>query len=372
MPPHSNPLLGGEETFIPSSPQEVTRLRRTIRQGSFQPVAWHFIGLWLIVSLFALVYRFHPYYHRPFFSVFQAIVVNIYGWFCIVGFVYVWLTYRRRHRVQDDFSDPALLALSFVRHSWRAIRFRSSTLWRRYWRSSRVTLLIRTLGVKFFFVPLMTVFLAGHVTEALQLWHQPHLAAWGLEWMNWRMSLLYQLIFVCDTAVALVGYSFESLWLENKTRSVDRTWSGWIVCLMCYPPFNDVAGLYLPLDDGGNMLGFGPMTLVGLRGSSLVFFAIYLWATLALGVHFSNLSNKGIVARGPYRWVRHPAYLCKNLAWWMEKLPTMAGFHNLLPLLAWNAVYILRGLTEERHLRADPAYRAYCDQVRYRFVPGVW
>jgi hypothetical protein len=72
------------------------------------------------------------------------------------------------------------------------------------------------------------------------------------------------------------------------------------------------------------------------------------------------------------RTIRQGSFLCKNLAWWMEKLPTMAGFHNLLPLLAWNAVYILRGLTEERPLRADPAYRVYCDQVRYRFVPGVW
>ena len=193
-----------------------------------------------------------------------------------------------------------------------------------------------------------------------------------MQWANWLLALTYQLIFLCDTAVALVGYSCESLWLRNKTRSVDRTWSGWIVCLMCYPPLNDTVGLYLPLSEGGNTLGLSAGVLLGLRGLALAFFAIFLWATLALGVSFSNLSNKGIVARGPYRWVRHPAYMCKNLAWWAEKLPTMAGFHNVLPLLAWNLVYVLRGLTEERHLRADPAYRAYCEQVRFRFIPGLW
>ncbi len=48
----------------------------------------------------------------------------------------------------------------------------------------------------------------------------------------------------------------------------------------------------------------------------------------------------------------------------------MADFHNVLPLLAWNVVYIMRG--EERHLRADPAYRSYCAQVPYRFILGVW
>jgi len=354
-----------------SQPQ-VTRSSSARPSGSFRPAAWRFIGFWLLVSLFALVYRFHPYYQRPFFSAFQAILINLYGWFCLLGFFYVWLTYRRRRHVHDDFADPGLLALSLVRHSWRAVRSHSWPPWQRYWRSPRVKLLLLLLGVKFFFVPIMIVFLAGHVTEAYRLWQQSPPSAWGLEWMNWRMSIAYQLIFVCDTAVALVGYGFESLWLNNKTRSVDRTWSGWIVCLMCYPPLNDVSSLYLPLAEGGNMLGFSSMTLVLLRGLSLAFFAIYLWATLALGVRFSNLSNKGVVACGPYRWVRHPAYLCKNLAWWMEKLPTMAGFHNVLPLLAWNLVYVLRGLTEERHLRADPAYRMYCERVRYRFIPGVW
>jgi len=342
------------------------------RSGSLQVAAWRFIGLWLIVSLFALLYRLHPYYHRPFFAPFQALVSNAYVFFCGYGFFYVWLTYRLRHQARDDFADPALLALSLGRHSWRAIRSHSWALWQRYWRSPRVTLLLRALGVKLFFVPLMTVFLAEHVNAASRLWYQPHPTAGGLEWVDWGMALTYQLIFLCDTAVALVGYSFESLWLKNRTRSVDRTLSGWAMCLMCYPPFNDVAGLYLPLSEGGNGLGLSEVTLLGLRGLSLVFFAIYLWATLALGVRFSNLSNKGIVARGPYRWIRHPAYVCKNLAWWLEKLPTMAGCHNLLPLLAWNAVYALRGLTEERHLRTDPAYRDYCEQVRYRFVPGMW
>jgi hypothetical protein len=344
----------------------------TSSAGSLRSVAWRFVGLWLLVSLFALVYRLHPYYHRPFFWVFQAIIVNLYGFFCLGGFFYVWLTYRHRRRLSDDFSDPALLALSCVRHGWRALNEWSWSPWRRYWRSPRVWLLVRILGIKFFFVPLMVVFLAEHGGEAHRLWQQPFQVFGGIEKVDWILAFSYQLIFLCDTAVALVGYSVESLWLKNKTRSVDRTWSGWLVCLMCYPPLSDVAGLYLPLSERGNALQFGPETLLLLRGLTLIFFLGFVWATFALGVRFSNLSNKGIVARGPYRWVRHPAYVCKNLAWWLEKLPTMAGFHNVLPLLAWNVVYVLRGLTEERHLRSDPAYRAYCEQVRYRFIPRIW
>jgi len=375
-------LKGAPEGLTQQEPQTLpcpetrkpdgTPCRPTSSAGSLRPATWRFVGLWLLMSLFALVYRLHPYYHRPYFWMFQAIIVNVYGFFCLGGFSYVWLTYRRRRRRSDDFSDPALLTLSCVRHGWRTLRMWSWSPWRRYWRSPRVWLLARVLGIKFFFVPLMVVFLAEHAGEARRLWQQPLPAAWGMEKADWLMAFGYQLIFLCDTAVALVGYSVESLWLNNKTRSVDRTWSGWMVCLMCYPPFSDVAGIYLPLAEGGNSLGLRAETLLVLRGVTLVFFVGYVWATFALGVRFSNLSNKGIVARGPYRWVRHPAYVCKNLAWWLEKLPTMAGFHNVLPMLAWNAVYVLRGLTEERHLRADPAYRTYCEQVRYRFIPRIW
>lgn len=348
------------------------RILRIVPRSPFRAAAWRFAGLWLLISLFALIYRVHPYYRGPFFAPFQPAVTNGYVFFCGYGFFYVWLTYRWRHRVGDDFSDPALLALSLVRQARRAISSRSWSPWQRYWRSPRVSLLLWALGVKVFFVPLMVVFLAEHASEMDRLWSQSVLTESKFAQVNWGMALVYQVIFVCDTGVALIGYGFESLWLRNRTRSVDRTWLGWIVCLMCYPPLNEVASLYLPLDAGEQSLRLSEITLAVLRGFTLVFFAVYLWATLALGVRFSNLSNKGIVAHGPYRWVRHPAYVCKNAAWWLEKLPTMADFHNVLPLLAWNAVYVLRGLTEERHLRADPAYRAYCERVRYRFIPGVW
>src|SRR2546430_13322919 len=128
-------------SLSPAQP-EVTRSASARPSGSFRPAAWRFIGLWLIASLFTLIYHFHPYYHRPFFSAFQAILINLYGWFCLLGFFYVWLPYRRRRQARDDFADPGLLALSVVRHAWLAVRSYSSTPWQRYWRSPRVKLLL--------------------------------------------------------------------------------------------------------------------------------------------------------------------------------------------------------------------------------------
>jgi protein-S-isoprenylcysteine O-methyltransferase Ste14 len=102
----------------------------------------------------------------------------------------------------------------------------------------------------------------------------------------------------------------------------------------------------------------------------------------------SNLTNRGIVSWGPYRYVRHPGYLGKNLFWLMTLLPAFvpntAGFQFswlnyslscicvLCGFLCWGTVYFLRAVTEERFLGRDPEYAAYCQRVKWRFIPGVY
>lgn len=49
--------------------------------------------------------------------------------------------------------------------------------------------------------------------------------------------------------------------------------------------------------------------------------AIYAWASWALGLKASNLTNRGIVTTGPYKYIRHPAYICKNTAWLIGGIP---------------------------------------------------
>jgi protein-S-isoprenylcysteine O-methyltransferase Ste14 len=111
--------------------------------------------------------------------------------------------------------------------------------------------------------------------------------------------------------------------------------------------------------------------------------AIYASASVALNLKASNLTHRGIVSRGPYRFVRHPAYLCKNLAWWLGSIPAVLAAWNGQSAWAvalvlgsaggWTALYVLRALTEEDHLsKVDNEYAAYCQKVRYRFVPGLY
>jgi protein-S-isoprenylcysteine O-methyltransferase Ste14 len=136
------------------------------------------------------------------------------------------------------------------------------------------------------------------------------------------------------------------------------------------PPYNNVLGTYLPLDNGPSIVT-NDNALLALRAATVFLFAIYAAATVSFGLRFSNLTNRGTVSRGPYRFVRHPAYLCKCSAWWLEHIPTLtitkAFFLTLLC-----GVYALRAWTEERHLGMDPEYREYKKKVPWILFPGIY
>jgi protein-S-isoprenylcysteine O-methyltransferase Ste14 len=178
------------------------------------------------------------------------------------------------------------------------------------------------------------------------------------------------MIFVIDTVFFAFAYTFEFAFLKNKIRSVDPFLSGWVVALICYPPFSSTMDNFIPLLKGSAFIQ-NQFWIDFFGIAVLVAFIIYVWATVALGFKASNLTNRGIVSRGPYRFVRHPAYIAKNLAWWFEFLPFLT-VGTALALIAWNVIYALRALTEERHLRLDPEYREYCKKVRWRFIPGIF
>jgi protein-S-isoprenylcysteine O-methyltransferase Ste14 len=179
-------------------------------------------------------------------------------------------------------------------------------------------------------------------------------------------------MFLADVAFATVGYVLTMRPLDAHIRSANPYAAGWLAALICYPPFTlmtDNGPLdYHPGSHDWTVWLWSWPTLQVVLGAGLVFLTFwYAWATVAFGLRFSNLTHRGILTHGPYRWTRHPAYLAKNLFWWASGLPFFCsdgwveGVRNTAIMALVSGVYYWRAKTEERHLMADPAYRAYAE-----------
>lgn len=188
-------------------------------------------------------------------------------------------------------------------------------------------------------------------------------------------GLLIALMFVIDVQIGTVGYLVTLRPLDAHIRSGNPLLAGWLAALLCYPPFvwgiigpdNQVLSYEVAAPGWTHWLA-GQSVLLWAWGALLVVLAgFYAWATVAFGIRFSNLTYRGVLTHGPYRLTRHPAYLAKNLFWWVSVLPFLVtsgsgldALRNCACLLAVNAIYYWRARTEEAHLLAeDPKYREY-------------
>lgn len=192
-------------------------------------------------------------------------------------------------------------------------------------------------------------------------------------------TLLFELLFVIDVQIGTVGYLLTLRPLDAHIRSGNPYLAGWLAALLCYPPF-----VYGFMGGGGiiqyevNTIGWGNVlqghqTLAWIWAAWLVLLtAIYAWATMAFGIRFSNLTYRGVLTNGPYRFTRHPAYLSKNTFWWCSTLPFFVSSGSLVDIIrntfflaVVSGIYYWRARTEEAHLLGEDAkYREYYDWMQ--------
>jgi protein-S-isoprenylcysteine O-methyltransferase Ste14 len=228
--------------------------------------------------------------------------------------------------------------------------------------------------VKFFFLPLMLNFLFGNFYSILngvgRISNVQSLTTLN-SFNQLIFPLLISFIFFIDTLYFAFGYATEGKSLKNKLKSVEPTLFGWAVALICYPPLNSTFTNYISWFPQTNVIASTITRTFFLKIFIIFFLLIYLSATLALGSKSSNLTNRGIVSRGPYKIVRHPAYISKNISWWIMVIPIIS-IKVFASVLAWSVIYHLRAITEERHLMQDVDYREYCKKVKYRYIPFIY
>lgn len=364
----------------------------------------------LFFTLVMIIFTTHPFYKTGYYENWRITVSYLYLAYFVAGLPYAFVTNWLRKSMAEDRRDAGFMILLILRAALRRVMGGEANRFSMVVRNRATLAALRDLGVKFFFVPLMVTFiftecggffrnfppLLGSVAD---FYSNPSVffdGAFTPGKPN-RLSAMFNQfyfsafhgIFVMDVGLSLVGYICTARWLDNKSKSVDPTLSGWMIALICYPPFNGVTTGYMPYSRSFGDMPYLAFTQYGvldtttalaltdaldvtLKIVTLAAFTIYVWATMAFGLRFSNLTNRGIITRGPYAWIRHPAYVSKNIAWWAENVRNFSSLWQIIFMAAWNYVYYLRAITEERHLMRDPDYRAYREKVNHRFIPGVF
>jgi protein-S-isoprenylcysteine O-methyltransferase Ste14 len=224
----------------------------------------------------------------------------------------------------------------------------------------------RSWAVKGFFLAFMVSILPSNWAETIR----PATADIARDPVNLARWLIAAM-FMIDVCFATIGYVLTLKPLDAHIRSANPYAAGWTAALICYPPFILMnAGGPLDYRPGGGewtqWLEAYPLALAFTGLLLVVLTGIYTWATVAFGIRFSNLTHRGILTHGPYAWSKHPAYLSKNLFWWIAFMPFLATtgnpvdmIRNTATLALVSGVYYWRARTEERHLGADPVYRDY-------------
>jgi len=187
------------------------------------------------------------------------------------------------------------------------------------------------------------------------------------------------ILFLIDLLPFIWGYCLEGKVFGNTIRSVNPYLSAWCFALVCYYPFSYFLDLFFWYSVHTYPVFSNTYIHIFFWTLLLIFIGIYSRASVALGLKASNLTNRGIVSRGPYAYIRHPAYICKNIARWIGILPFLiqaireGNISQFFILFLWISgitfVYYMRALSEEWHLNADVEYLDYKKKVPHRFFP---
>ena len=242
--------------------------------------------------------------------------------------------------------------------------------------------------LKLFFAPLMIIWFMDHIHK---LWVNIYLSYLDFDNLSQNFLLFFNkyLFMICFSTILFIDVLFFTLWylfetpfFKNTIKSVQPTLIWWAVALICYPPFNSSINDFINWYSQ-NFPQFENIYIhLCLNIFILILMWIYSWASLSLWLKASNLTNRWIISKWPYKYIRHPAYTTKNLAWWIGWLPfiIVAFWENnfkqiffiVLSLSVWTLIYYLRAKTEESHLFEDDDYKKYIKKVKYKFIPKIW
>jgi len=330
--------------------------RLDIRRAAIKTLALYFT-----LSICALVYWIAPEYHGNFYRPYWELL-RVLGPVVLIGSLpYFYLTDGFLEDSNDSYYVLGLRILG-VRQDDQAAIIRQHFLgWL----------------VKLFFLPLMTVYMYNTTRYFVGLNPAQAFSSFSLFY-----KFAWELIFAIDLIIVTIGYLLTLKLFDSHIRTAEPTVGGWVPAIVCYEPFwAAVSASYLAYNKDnyswGNWLGGNEPAYLLWGSAILILISIYSLSSIAFGIRFSNLTHRGIITNGPYRYTKHPAYISKNLSWWLIAIPFivvndnyLASLQACIMLLGVNAIYYMRAKTEERHLGWDETYRQYQKAIEQHGLIG--
>lgn len=304
------------------------------------------LGLYVVLACFGALYAMLPEYDKPFYVNVWPFYMGMAPFILLAAPFYLAWCDARMDTPEDSYYQLGRLCLG------KAAGIQQGEIARTY----------RNWLVKAFFLPIMFTNLVGYIynLQTTPLKPEPTFI---------ELFLLAQLLIMfADLLYAVLGYILTMRIFNAHIRSSEPTCLGWVVTVICYYPiWNMFYNAYFNYNDGAGWSDILPPGIVQYIWGVTILLLIgtYGLTTVCLGIRFSNLTYRGLVTNGPYRFTKHPGYVAKNLSWWMLAIPfisdesTLTILSHCFALLCINGIYFLRARTEERHLSNYPEYVEY-------------
>ena len=334
--------------------------------------------VWLVIIFTGqLLYHNLPYYSSERFHANFMFFDQLLTAYLIVGVPYFVVSLILKSSRQEDFYDPAIRLLHIGKQLLIALikeeKNQAAYLVLRNKYNRKVLL---NLAMRAYFIPIMVIQVLGTTLSNLDMLNR-------LSDDNHILNFLYfatTFLWLMDIINATLAYCLESRWLENRSRSIDMTITGWLVCFCCYEPLNGITSTIFPFapsvatHNPQDLIVADLNFLIAFKIVEIVFLCGHIYSDLSLGPSIANITLKKLQTRGPYSLIRHPGTTTK-LLYWLSQSIMYKQFWTLRIVYGysmWAAIYVARALTEERHLKKYPQYREYMKNVKYRFFPWLF
>lgn len=339
---------------------------KTAASGSVKRTAIKLLGLYGSFAFVAFIYWIFPEYRGGYYDNFFNLLKNIVVGLMIVAVPYFYFVDRAMVQPKDGYWHLGMLLLGQTGQVSGA----------------KIGQLLLGWVVKLFFLPLMFKYSGNNLNTLLHV-DFGSIFNFSGEFTGRRSLNIYSFfnnfLFYIDLLFVTVGYCCTVRLFDSHIRSTEPTFFGWVIAIMCYQPFwGAVFGsLFISYSSGqdwSNLLWDYPWAHIAYGAVILSLVVIYVWASMAFGIRFSNLTHRGILTNGAYRFTKHPAYISKNLSWWLIFLPFLMApefgdkIRLSLLLILQNLIYFFRARTEEKHLSMDADYIAYAAYIEQHGV----